>query len=112
MDKIDLKISATDLKQWCFCPRQWYFYKTTGRRPKFNKAIKRGLDYHRVKGEAVDSVIKAQSNLKFFLKAGARYVCYRSYFIGCFNYNTQVLVHPFEAPFASRHIRVDYGLGS
>lgn len=70
MVKNNLKISATDLKQWSFCPRQWYFYKTTGKRPKFSKAIKRGLDYHRVKGEAVDSVIKAQSNLMFFLKAG------------------------------------------
>lgn len=70
MDKTDHKISATDLKQWCFCPRQWYFYKSTGRKPKFNRALKRGIDYHRIKGEAVDSVIKAQSNLKFFLKAG------------------------------------------
>ena len=70
MDKIDLKISATDLQQWCFCPHQWYFYKSTGRKPKFNRAVKRGIDYHRIKGEAVDSVIKAQRNLMFFLKAG------------------------------------------
>ncbi len=70
MNKTNLKISATDLKQWSFCPRQWYFYKTTGRKPKFNRAIKRGLDYHRAKGEAVDSVIKAQRYLVFFLKTG------------------------------------------
>lgn len=70
-DKIN--VISTELKQWGFCPRQWYYFRLTGRKP-WNAAIKRGLEYHHEKSVAV-KYIKLIQNLVVVAGIGGGVLC-------------------------------------
>ncbi len=62
MKKNNPFIRSSEIKQWDYCPRQWYLLRTTGR--KINtQAAKRGLEYHQKEAKGVKAVQKTQSLL-------------------------------------------------
>ncbi len=62
MKKNDLFIRSSEIKQWDYCPRQWYLLRTTGRKIN-SQAAKRGLEYHNRQAKGVKAVQKTQSFL-------------------------------------------------
>lgn len=55
------KIYATDISRWCYCPRQWWYFETTGRKPKATTEMQAGLQHHFDEGRKVSAVRKAQT---------------------------------------------------
>jgi hypothetical protein len=52
-------IRASELSQWCFCPRQWYLFRTTGRKV-MTPSSKRGIDFHVKESQKVEAVKSTQ----------------------------------------------------
>ena len=67
-------IRASELKQWDYCPRQWYLVRTTSRRLHC-QAAKRGVEFHNRKLGAVQAIQKTQSHLVKLLITGG-IVCF------------------------------------
>ncbi len=55
-------IRSSELAQWCFCPRQWYLFRTTGKKPE-GRAVTRGLIYHKGKAGNIQSIQRMQRAL-------------------------------------------------
>jgi len=53
-------IGSAEFKQWAFCPRHWYFLRTSGTRGH-GPAVRRGKEFHARKSREVISVKKTQS---------------------------------------------------
>lgn len=68
--KNNTNIRASEIKQWAFCPRQWYLQRTTGRRSCGGPAARKGEEFHRNKARGVQEVRKAQSALTKALMIG------------------------------------------
>jgi CRISPR/Cas system-associated exonuclease Cas4 (RecB family) len=62
-------ISASELKQWDYCPRQWYLLKTTGSRVN-NRAVRLGREFHQKQAQGVKAVRNTQSLLTKFILTG------------------------------------------
>ena len=73
-------INSAELRQWGFCPRQWYYYRVTGKRPAYSSGMKRGIEYHERKAHHVSSIIQTQKALGLVLKTGGLvclfYLCF------------------------------------
>ncbi len=52
-------IRSSELAQWRFCPRQWYLFRTTSKKPE-GRAVTRGLMYHKGKAGNVQSIQRTQ----------------------------------------------------
>jgi len=52
-------IRASEIRQWCFCPRQWYLFRTTGRKV-MTAASMRGIDFHLKESHKVEAVQRTQ----------------------------------------------------
>ena len=68
-------INASELKQWDFCPKQWYLLRTGGRRRIqqqlcSNQASRRGQEFHQKKSGPVKQAQKTQSVISNFLTIG------------------------------------------
>ena len=67
-------IAANEIRQWCFCPRQWYLLRTTGLRI-MTPAAKRGVVYHQREAVRVNAVVRSQSALTIILLLGGAACC-------------------------------------
>lgn len=67
-------IRASEIRQWCFCPRQWYLLRTTGRRV-VTAATKRGVDFHLKESRKVEAVQKMQLAFVAYLIIGGIVCC-------------------------------------
>jgi len=63
-------IHATEISRFCFCPTQWWYVETTGRKPKVTKAMKAGLKHHLDEGKKVNGLITAQRSFVSSLIVG------------------------------------------
>ena len=55
------KISANEIRQWCFCPRQWYLYRTTSKVKNIHvSARKRGVAFHHSAARPVRAIQRLQ----------------------------------------------------
>ena len=67
-------INASELKQWDFCPRQWYFLRTKGRRGRqqisSTEPSRRGQEFHQQKSGPVKKAQKTQSAISKFMTIG------------------------------------------
>lgn len=59
MKKKNRETSSSEFRQWDFCPRQWFFIRTVGRKRK-NAASRKGMEFHRNMSGGVKEVQKAQ----------------------------------------------------
>jgi len=66
----NLKVFATDLRRWCYCPRQWWYHRVLGRRIKVTKAMKQGLQHHKRVGEKIEEIAREQKQFRFNFIAG------------------------------------------
>ena len=67
-------INASEIRQWCFCPRQWYLLRTTGRKV-VTFATKRGVDFHLKESRKVEAVKRMQLALGTTLIIGGIVCC-------------------------------------
>ena len=63
-------ISPTWIRQWCFCPRQWFLFRTTGRKVDVTPESKRGVEFHLNESRKVEAVRRTQTALKVTILAG------------------------------------------
>jgi hypothetical protein len=62
-------IKSSELKQWSFCPREWFLLRT--RRIKINNIhTKRGLEFHNKQAKGIRSIKRTQNQLVFLLATG------------------------------------------
>ncbi len=67
-------ISAGEIRQWCYCPRQWYLLRTGGRR-LMTPASRQGVAYHQKEAVKVKAVVRSQSALVTILILGGAACC-------------------------------------
>lgn len=67
--KRDITIRAGEIRQWCFCPKQWYLIRTRGIR-KTTPAGKRGIEHHKRESRKVEAVQRIQMRIKTMIFAG------------------------------------------
>lgn len=53
-------IGAYEVRQWCFCPRQWYLFRTMGRIKRASNSRK-GMEFHRSASRPIKAIQKTQS---------------------------------------------------
>ncbi len=63
------KTNSNEYRQWDYCPRQWYLFKTTGRKIRC-QASKRGLEFHHRQAQSVQAVQNTQSFLMKIIITG------------------------------------------
>jgi hypothetical protein len=64
------RISSHEIKQWAFCPRQWYLLRTTGRRVD-NAFIRKGSSFHHAKARQIRKIKIMQNILVSLVVIGA-----------------------------------------
>jgi hypothetical protein len=55
-------IGASEFNQWNYCPKKWYLERTTGIKPR-TPEIRKGEEFHNMRGKGVMKVQKTQSAL-------------------------------------------------
>jgi hypothetical protein len=53
-------IGAYEVRQWCFCPRQWYLFRTTHRKANI-LASKKGVEFHENAAKPIKAIQKSQT---------------------------------------------------
>ena len=57
------------IRQWCFCPRQWFLFRTTGRKVETADS-RRGMEFHERESRKVEAMRRTQKALKITVYAG------------------------------------------
>ena len=55
-----VKIRSNEIRQYCFCPRQWYLFRTTGKRVVC-AASRRGEEFHKKAAQPIKAIQRTQS---------------------------------------------------
>ncbi len=62
MENRSIRISSHEIKQWAFCPGQWYLLRITGRRVN-DAFIRKGVAFHHEKAKQIRKIKKTQNVL-------------------------------------------------
>ncbi len=69
MENRSIRISSHEIKQYAFCPRQWYLLRTTGRRVN-DAFIREGAAFHHEKARQIRRIKTTQDVLVFLCAVG------------------------------------------
>ena len=69
MNRNKPNINANEIKQWDFCPRQWYLIRTKGRTWN-DQPARRGQEFHQQHAVPVKQIQKTQSFISKIVTIG------------------------------------------
>jgi hypothetical protein len=62
-------IKSSELKQWAFCPRQWFLLRMSGRKVD-NEFTRRGLRFHHQEARKFNAIKRTENTLTVVLIVG------------------------------------------